>query len=149
LFKNFALVLIFSITLGFLQFQLQKAAVENNPRKYARCSTMNALLSLCFGMLMLKFGFGAVGIVAGACLANVLSLYQFGSFALGQAVKQFDILIIKKMLQYGMPAAVSIVMNSLLYTIDRFFLHFMSGNTSVGLYALPFDISNQTITFTF
>lgn len=142
-------ILALNISLiSFRMIPLTLYQAENRSLKYAVTNFLVALVTLLgniYFVVFLKMGVEGVlwgnfsGGIMGGCLV-ALDVKKHLHF-------QFEIRILKKMLRYGIPIAMSTLPLNLIFMNDRYFLSHFSNLDELGRYALASKFSRLLMVF--
>lgn len=144
-------IIVLTIGQSFFQLCLQLVVSQVKPRSYAILSTLNSAVCLLCAYILLTYAhMGAIGVIISMAFANIVIVAKlyFDNWHFKQKY-HFDLKLLIKSFLYGYPLSVSILIGIVLYGLNRVMLNFFCGKTSVGLFSLPYDIANQSVTLIF
>lgn len=138
-----AVVAILIVTEPWHNLSLKLAVAEITPLRYGQIAVIRATTALVVGGSMAALGLGAKGALAGVALGGLLSILwpsvmRNWARASSQRLRPG---LIKEMMAYGFPLALTFALNFVVGYSDRYLLAALSGRTSVGLYAAGYDLA--------
>lgn len=125
--------------------QMNRAALA--PVRYGLLSAIRAVLCLAIALgFIILFRQGEKGLMFGLIFGTIISVL----IDLPRWIKQIAPHLIERvlttdLLYYGMPLAVTFALNLFISTADRFLLQYYLGSAAVGLYAVGYDLAQQTL----
>jgi O-antigen/teichoic acid export membrane protein len=125
------------------------AVANGSARTYGTMALGRALIALALGGGLAWAGFGErgvlLGIIAGGAIPAVL--VGFGSWRgrFCEPARRADVR--RLLLRYGLPFTMSIGLQFVLDSSDRFLLGHFAGTAAVGTYAAAYDLTQQSLSF--
>lgn len=135
---------LFSLALFTITQIILTADIQ--PMQYGLLTISYAVLALLFGTLFAYFGYGANGVIFGISLGALIPfLFMFKRVWLPQKKNQYNPILFKRLLIYGMPMAAAALIEEITLVTDRFMLASLSGKADAGLYAVGSDLAGNSI----
>jgi O-antigen/teichoic acid export membrane protein len=134
---------------GLIVFEVARegARAQLRPALYGVASVARSGLWLAGGSILAHgLGLGAAGVVLGFVGANLVAGGMVALRALPRPTFPPSPLLVKRMLAYGGPLAITFALASVLHGIDRLFLWRLGFDDAVGPYAAGYDIVWGTVT---
>lgn len=152
LFRDSAFPRLIALGLGVLcvqaWFELNLELIRSRlaPFYYGMLSVTRSFLVAAVGIALASAGFGAQGLLVGLVIGNILPTLIVTK-PLWRDIKPglVDSLLIRELLTFGLPLAAKFVSDLVIIFSGRFFLAGMIGATPAGLYALSFDLAQQSV----
>ena len=144
-------IVILTIGQSLFQLCLQLLVSEAKPAQYAILSVFNAAIAVCLSYFFLEYTqLGVLGIIISITIANIIVVSKLYMSQWVFKVKYpFNLKLLSRTFFYGYPLSLSLLIGIILYGLNRFMLDFFWGKQSVGLFSLPYDIANQSVTLIF
>ena len=119
------------------------ARIQGKAILYTNSHITNFIVSLILTLFfILKLGMKVEGIYLAQILGYVANILFLGKFIWQNAELKFDFTLLKEMLKYSYPLALSSLAGVLLTIADRYVLNILGQLSDVGVYSLGFKISN-------
>lgn len=116
------------------------------PLTYGMVSLVRAVLALMLGWYLAVRGLGAAGLVIGLVGGFLIpGMWAVRRDWQGVSVKGFDRATLKKLLVYGLPLTATFALNFVVSSSDRIMLGWLKGTEAAGLYAVGYDLAQQTL----
>jgi O-antigen/teichoic acid export membrane protein len=115
------------------------------PVSYGLISSAKALLVLVGGAGLFYVGFGVEGVVLGFIAGLLLSACVAWKQWRGLRIGPWNTPLVKRLIAYGVPLALTIMLTLVLDVSDRFLLNWFLGSKSVGAYASAYDLAQQSL----
>ena len=103
-------------------------------------------LALLAGIIFIRMGFGAVGVLSGLLLGFLVPM--LGIFRRpwqGVRLGQLDREILKKLLKYGLPLTGAFILDFIVNSSDRMLLVYLVDSAASGLYAVGYDLPKRSL----
>ncbi len=145
--KEYTALFILLITSACLQVITQLLlSLMRLQRKPLRFSITNIIklvftMSLTIYFIVIK-GKGIEGILQAQVLGFILFITINAKFILKNIIPVFERSILKEMIQFSYPLAISSISSVLLVVTDRYAVRYIVGLEGMGLYSLSFKIAN-------
>jgi O-antigen/teichoic acid export membrane protein len=125
---------------------LSLARAELAPARFAVTSIGRAAIGLAVGGTLAKMGWGARGVLFGAtlgCATPVVIeiLHSWRYFSRGVP----DVRLAREFAIYGIPVAVSFILEWVLSSSDRLLLAWLADTRSTGLYSAAYSLAQQLV----
>lgn len=134
------------VTYAFFSITQHIFTVKLEPITYAYLAISYAITSLLLGSLLAYFGFGAVGVLAGITLGNIIpTFFVFKGVWLPYKKETFNKDLFKKLTIYGLPLASAALLEEVTKVSDRYMLAGFHDKSQAGLYSVGYDLSANTI----
>ena len=132
---------------SFHSLNLEFTRCQFKPAMYGALSTVRALIGLALGGLLAYWGFGALGLLAGALAGYLISsLWGVSSRWAGASQVQEDRRdMVKQLLAYGLPLTATYALGMLINTSDRFLIGYFLGAEKTGLYSAGYELAKNSI----
>jgi O-antigen/teichoic acid export membrane protein len=121
---------------------------EINPSRYGAVALSRALIAAGLGVTLCWLGFGATGALVGAIAGFTLpglALCRLYWRGLGRLASSRSLLT--SLLAYGGPLTASYALQFVMDSADRLLLGWLASTAAVGIYAVAYDLSQQSINF--
>ncbi|HQH56737.1 MAG TPA: oligosaccharide flippase family protein, partial [Candidatus Marinimicrobia bacterium] len=119
------------------------ARVQGKAILYTISHILNFIVSLLLTLFfILKLDMKVEGIYLAQILGYIVNILFLGRFIWQNSELNFDFTILKEMLNYSFPLALSSMASVLLTIADRYTLNILGQLSDVGVYSLGFKISN-------
>ena len=130
---------IAEITLSILNATLKASA-------FATYSIARSFVSAIIGISLAFAGYNAIGILVGV-LAGHLCIVMPNLLSQWRGISRIhlDRKVFWVLLAYGMPAAVTGILGTVIQVGDRFIIEHFLGMDMAGLYSAPYDLSTRTL----
>jgi O-antigen/teichoic acid export membrane protein len=115
------------------------------PVSYGLISSAKALLVLAAGTGLFYCGFGVEGVVVGFIAGLVLSACVAWKQWRGLTIARWNTPLLQRLIAYGAPLALTLMLTLVLDVSDRFLLNWYLGPKSVGSYASAYDLAQQSL----
>ncbi|HHO0761238.1 TPA: polysaccharide biosynthesis C-terminal domain-containing protein [Aeromonas hydrophila] len=140
-------VLSFSQSWNELILRVFNAGFKVN--SYGKIAILKAFMTLAALYLVLKLELGLIALVVSVSASNILSTiffmrFSFINFTSVEFLRD-ELLIIKNMINYGLPLSISAILVFLIDIFARFFIRVNYDDWSVGLFSIPYDITQFVI----
>jgi len=139
-------IFLFSIILalqGWFENTLELARAELKPTIYNAMLFGKSILSFCIGLLLIKYGLGAIGALLGQ-VAGLLIMSAIAYTYQWRGLYLFvDRSLVYQFITYGLAISLSLLMSSLVAYLDRFLIAVFAGRFSAGTYAAIYDIASS------
>lgn len=146
---NIILLIIALVNLwAFAWFELNQTLYRKllQPVKYGLISLYKAILSIFFGILFLRFGWGVEGLLVGVFVGTLLSslgvTFTFWRKIRINRLKKDQLIQIFK---YGFPLTLTFSMVYIIQFSDRLLIGWLKNVETAGYYAVATDLANQSI----
>ncbi|AHG91039.1 polysaccharide biosynthesis protein [Gemmatirosa kalamazoonensis] len=131
---------------GWFELNLEFATASAHPVTYGMMSLAKAALLISGGVLLTRLGLGAEGLVIALAASFVLpgawaALRQWS----GVSVRRADRHIVRELLVFGLPFTLTFAFEYIVSTSDRLFLGAYHGASTVGVYAVSYDLAQQSL----
>ncbi len=138
--------LLFTCTALYESYQ-RVNSITLQVQRYLLAEVTRTVLTLGIGLLLVWAGYSWTGAMGGVTLGIVLTLVVFGGIWRYLLVqwRAVDYSILRKILKYGLPLALSSVLLDVIFTSDRLLLSFLSGYSDAGQYAVAYNVPHQII----
>jgi N-acetylglucosaminyldiphosphoundecaprenol N-acetyl-beta-D-mannosaminyltransferase len=139
-----ALTLFATIASACFELNITLLQARRATAAYGLVNLVRAVLTLGTTLAFVSMGVRANAVLASFALGNcafVLTLYAWTSAGRGT----FDRLLTREFFRFGWPSMVTGSLTQLSTVFDRVVLAFCAGSAAVGVYAVSFDFSRQTI----
>jgi O-antigen/teichoic acid export membrane protein len=143
---SFGLILL--ATEAFFELNLEYFRSNLMPVKYSLAFFFKAVLALGLGVILALSRFGALGMIVGIIVADVIAVLVFSrlfSMKLITGIRHFSVQHCKSLFLYGLPLSASFAMAFIVNSSDRFFINHYLGPASTGIYAVAYDFSNNSL----
>lgn len=139
-----AYLFLISLALFTITQNIYSASIQ--PNHYAFLTITYSILALAFGSLLSYLGYGASGIIFGIAIGTFIpAIFVFKGIWLPLNKKEFNPVLLKKLLIYGLPLAAAALVEEVTKVTDRFMLAGIRGKSDAGLYAVGYDLSGNSI----
>lgn len=133
-------------TNGWYEISLELVRSDLKPIKYGYISTIKAVSALAFGAVLAYAGMGAAGLLIGLIVSVVaVQPLVLRDGWLRTSLRKVDKTLIRSIAAYGLPLTVTFTVSSLIGTIDRYQLGYMSGVDVAGVFSVASDFGRQSI----
>ncbi len=128
--------LLFDVPFYLLKLE-QKAALQT------KWFSLNIFLVLGFSYYLLKFrGMGIEGIYLGQMLGHLFTLLPMIPLIWRNMARAFEKTLLKKMIHYGLPLAISNILTTILTLSDRHIINQYQNLSEVAGYSMGYKVSN-------
>ena len=146
-FGLYALCLTLVGATAWFELNLELARARLTPVRYSLMAACRAVASLGLGVLLIRAGLGAHGVLAGLLLGLILTLLAFTRDSWrGAHPRHLDPRLARELLAYGLPLTASLTLTFIVAASDRFFIGWILGPDQVGVYAAGYDTAWHTLT---
>jgi O-antigen/teichoic acid export membrane protein len=137
---------IMVVSVGWFELSTSLLIARQKPAEFALWGLVRSGLAVVVGSTLAYWGFGAAGVLTGAIVAVVLP----GVWLARTQWDRLDLALlnsasIRQLLVYGLPLALGIGLNGLIYTADRLLLGLLVNASTAGLYGASFVLADRTI----
>lgn len=141
-----ALALLLLWTGAWYELNLELLRTQLYPLRYGLMSILKSVLGLMVGALLVLQGLGAhgplIGVIAGTLVAAVVMAWNEWT---NIGIKLLDRILLRELLQYGLPLTATFALSFLVASSDRFMLAWILGPEAAGLYAPGYDLAQYSI----
>ncbi len=140
--------LLLLLAQGWFEINLELVRSNLRPGRYGRLALLRSLLSLGLGSL-LAWQFGAAGLLLGlsaGTAAGYLLLREGGEWRSRSPGLRIDPLVLRRLLNYGLPLTVTLALSFIVNSSDRFLIGLFMGTDATGLYSAGYDLAQFSIT---
>jgi O-antigen/teichoic acid export membrane protein len=130
---------------GWFDLNLQIINARLQPVRYGVLSSVKALLALGMGLLLFYLGLGVAGILTGLVIALLASSAMELRHWHGRRLQGKNAKLLKELMSYGLPLALSFILMLTLYVSDRFLLGWLLDSETVGEYAAAYDLAYNSL----
>lgn len=128
--------LLFDVPFYLLRLE-QRAALQT------KWFSLNIFLVLGFSYYLLKFrGMGLEGIYLGQLLGHFFTFLPMLPLIWRNMVRRFETALLKKMINYGLPLAISNILTTILTLSDRHIINQYQNLSEVAGYSMGYKVSN-------
>ncbi|WP_010197244.1 oligosaccharide flippase family protein [Bacillus sp. m3-13] len=141
------LTLLFSWTQSWNSINLTLMRAKLSPKSYGMLAFSRTTLGLVLGTAFIYAGFAEIGLLSGLILAFWITLLMptLKYWKLGVNLKAFQSDYLKQFLKYGMPLTITLLMGVIIHNSDRLIINYLLDTSATGIYAVTYDLSEQTI----
>lgn len=149
--NTYALQIILSALLllwtkSWFELHLESVRSRLEPRNYGSLSIVRSAFSILCGGVLAYLGYGAVGILIGMAIGNLLSFLLLGLKQWkGISFRLSDNFQLKQFLSYGLPFTLSLSIGFFVNSVDRYMIAFIESVESSGLYAAGYDLPGKVV----
>ena len=123
----------------FIYQELLRAKLK--PLKYGILTFLRAIIALALGILFIKHGLGALGLILGLIIGMMIGcIWMFADEWNGLKGFLFDKQIFIKILTYGLPLVASLALNAIIHNSDRLLIGALKGTAEAGIYASGYNL---------
>lgn len=129
-------------------FELNKELVrsEFSPRRYGMMAMTKSVVALVLGVALVALGWEAFGLLLALVIALGLCLVgQFKREWRQVRLVDADRQLFRLLATYGLPLTATFALGFVISSSDRFFLGWLINAEATGLYAVGYDLANQTL----
>lgn len=142
-----AILCIHVVSTNFQTLVSQLARGLKYNRRFAEAGVLMTFLQGLLNIIMIVFmNVGGVSILLAPILASLLTtifIFRTTHLALYFDFKAFSIVMVKRLLKYGFPLCICIIMSWLILNSGTFVLTYISGSTNLsGIYAIGVKVSS-------
>ncbi|MFB4259303.1 oligosaccharide flippase family protein [Shouchella clausii] len=132
---------------AWYQLNLSLLRAELSPVRYGRVAFARSLLGLILGILFIAAGYGEIGLVIGIVVGLVLPLLPLFWQRWGWHFRQkaMDYTLLRQFAAYGLPLTLTLLLGMVIHQSDRIIISEMIGIEATGMYAVTYDLTEQTI----
>ncbi len=139
-------IFVLSVAYGRYTMALQIANSQNSPIRYGLLSLSKSALTLVFGVILIKLGFGGQGVLIGFLAGIMLSMLIFEPQPrIGFLIGKVNSKISTDVLKYGLPLTLSCLGGILVDLLDRLMIGNILGVSYVAPYAIVSDFVQLTM----
>jgi O-antigen/teichoic acid export membrane protein len=131
--------------LAWLELNLKLCQSALMPVRYGVLSLLRSISTLCVGVALVLYGFGAYGPLLGLLLGTVLACFFAVSWLWRGIRPSLDRRMAGELARYGLPLTGSIALVFVIDGADRFMIAGFLGVESVGAYSAAHDLASQSI----
>ncbi|MEN9503345.1 MAG: hypothetical protein RI964_2630 [Pseudomonadota bacterium] len=115
--------------------------------QYLLTEIARTLLTLVIGLILVWSGYHWIGAMGGVTLGIFFTLVFSGGIwrYLKVTWREVDLVVLKKILQYGLPLSLSFVLLDIIFTSDRLLIGLLAGYSKAGQYAVSYNVPHQII----
>lgn len=143
------LVLTLFLTWGqsWYQLNLSLLRAELNPLRYGRIAFARAVLGLVLAVSFIAAGFAEIGLLVGLILGLAFSVAPLSVKRWGFKLSRSKISkpLLKQFASYGLPLTITMLLGMIIHQSDRIIISSMLGVESTGMYAITYDLTEQSI----
>jgi O-antigen/teichoic acid export membrane protein len=141
------LTLVLSWTQSWNGINLTLMRAQLSPRSYGMLAFSRTTLGLVLGTTLIYAGFAEIGLLTGLILAFWITLLMptLKYWKLNIKLKEFESEYLKQFLKYGMPLTITLLMSVIIHNSDRLIINYLLDTSATGIYAVTYDLSEQTI----
>jgi O-antigen/teichoic acid export membrane protein len=145
-FGLFAAGVLLLVSQAWFELNLGLAATQLQTVRYGQLVTVRAVMALALGGWLATRGFGAYAPVLGLLAGQVVATLTVG-LAPWRGVRPTwpATTVLRTQLSYGLPLTVTSVLSALVAGADRLLITGFLGAPAVALYAVGYDLSQQSI----
>jgi O-antigen/teichoic acid export membrane protein len=131
---------------AWLELNLTLARSQLAPKRYGLLAMAKAVLSLTLGGLLAYLGLGAPGLMVGVALGTLLpAAWATARDWRGLRLSLVDKELVRQLVRYGLPLTAIFALNFVISSSDRFLLGWLQGSAAAGVYAVGYDLTQQSI----
>jgi O-antigen/teichoic acid export membrane protein len=131
---------------GWYEITIEVERARLKPVKYGLIALSQALSALVISVVLIKYGLGAEGILAGLIIGTTLTLwYPARKYWRGIRLVKIDRRRMREFLYYGLPLSATFVLAYIINSSDRYLLLWYLDTESVGLYEVGYDVSKRSL----
>ena len=134
------LIALVAFSQAWFNVNLRVANSFLRPGSYFVLTASRSLLFLVSGLLAAAAGLGATGLLISMAFSLLVVPLVTTRAWKGNWHPALDTSILRRLLTYGMPLALTFVFGYVIDSSDRLFLAAMIGPKAVGLYSAPYDL---------
>lgn len=133
---------------AWYELNIEIVLAEINPRRYGFAALTRSVTAVCLSLTLAYAGWGAVGALTGAIVGFSLPgvalswIYWRG---LGRLVPSKQ--LARSLVDYGAPLTASYALQFVMDSADRLLLGWLATTAAVGIYAVAYDLAQQTLNF--
>ena len=130
---------------AWFELNLEGTRASLRPARYGLLTLARSLLFILSGGLLVRLGYGAAGVAAGAVLAALLPTLFAASLWRG-ARPNADPALLRRLLRYGLPLTATFALSFVVNSSDRLLLGLLVSAEAAGLYAVGYDLAQGSLT---
>lgn len=130
---------------AWLELNLKLCQSALLPIRYGVLLLLRSASTLCVGIALVLYGFGAYGPLLGFLLGTVLACLVAVSWQWRGVRPSIDRRLAAEVARYGLPLTGSIALVFIIDSADRFMIARFLGADSVGVYAAAYDLASQSL----
>jgi len=131
---------------AWYELNLTLLSSKLDPLHYGMVSLAKAVLALMLGWYFAVRGLGAAGLIFGLLTGFLVpGLWTTYREWQGVNLRELDRSVLKKLLAYGLPLTATFALNFVVSSSDRIMLGWLKGTEAAGLYAVGYDLAQQTL----
>ncbi|WP_223701277.1 oligosaccharide flippase family protein [Sutcliffiella deserti] len=145
LFILITLVLSWTQSWNSINLSLMRARLD--PKSYGMLAFNRTTLGLVLGTALIYAGFAEIGLLIGLILAFWITLLlpTLKYWKITIKPNLFKTEYIKQFLKYGMPLTMTLLMGVIIHNSDRLIINYLMDTSATGIYAVTYDLSEQSI----
>lgn len=132
-------------THAWLELNLKLCQSALMPIRYGILLLLRSTSTLCVGVALVLYGFGAYGPLLGFLLGTVLACIAAVSWQWRGIRPALDRRLAGELARYGLPLTGSIALVFIIDSADRFMIARFLGTDSVGVYSAASDLASQSL----
>jgi O-antigen/teichoic acid export membrane protein len=132
--------------MAWYELNLELLRAKLAPHVYGWIVISKALVTTFFSIWMITVDMGAYGLLLGVMTGMLLPLI----FILREnwkevRIPQIDRTIYQQLVMYGFPLTITLSLHFVIVSSDRIMLGWLKGTTEAGIYAVAYDLTQQTL----
>lgn len=127
------------------EFNLQISQARLKPTKYAIMTLIRSFVSVGISVTLLYLGIGIESLFYGLIIGNILSSLINSNEWISIGYRDVNWEIIKKLLRYGIPLAISTALTVLIDSSDRIILGMIDSKEAAGVYSVTYDLIQRSM----
>lgn len=136
-------LLSFCISWNEFILRICNASVQVN--LYGTIALIKSILIPLLSFIVFFHGLNFTYLIVAICLSNFISTLVF-KFELSRKESiAIDLSVSKKMISYGLPLSIAAIFTLIIDASSRFFIKSYHGSTQVGLFSVPYDMTQLLI----
>jgi O-antigen/teichoic acid export membrane protein len=139
-----ALTLLATVASGAFELNITLLQARRRVAMYGVMNLSRAVATLAFSVVLILLGARAEALLAGFVLGNATALFTARAWAPAWS-GSFDRDLAGRLLHFGWPMSVTGALPLLSSTFDRLLLGLTAGASAIGVYAVAYDFSRQTV----
>ena len=142
----FFAIFVLTVAHGRYSMVMQITNSQNSPIRYGLLSLSKSVLTLLFGVVLIKCGLGGHGALIGFLVGIVFAILIFEPQPrIGYAIGKVNSKISTNFIRYGLPLTFSCLGGILVDFVDRLMIGSIIGVSSVAPYAIAYDFIQLTM----
>ena len=130
---------------AWFELNLEGTRASLRPARYGLLALARSLLFILLGGLLVRLGYGAAGVAAGAVLAALLPTLLAAPLWRGASLN-VDPALLRRLLSYGLPLTATFALSFVVNSSDRLLLGLLVSAEAAGLYAVGYDLAQGSLT---